>query len=61
MKYYGFTEEQYRDIVTILNRLPVSGMDAVATFAEATAIIRQPVMINVDEEVQSDGKEIHKA
>jgi hypothetical protein len=59
MKYYAFTEEQHSKIIKSLNTISVTGINQNDAFHEATDILRKPALIET-EEVDNDGKEIHK-
>ena len=60
MKYYGYTKEQIDRMTFLLNGISVTGMVQIDAFHEATTILRHPAEINVTEEGDKDGKEIHK-
>jgi len=60
MKYYGYTKEQLDKMIALLNTISVTGMAQIDAYREATAILRQPAEINVEEGVKKDGEEIHK-
>lgn len=61
MKYYGYTEEGFNKMVTLLNQISVTGINQTDAFHEATAILRKPVLINADEkEAKENGKAIRK-
>ncbi len=62
VELYGFTEADYRMIISSLNGIAVIGMDQIDAFHMATEILRKPMKINatITEEVKKDGEEIHK-
>lgn len=59
MEYYGFTNEQYSKVISLLNTISVTGINQIDAFSEATKILRAPMLINAKEGDKQDGEEIH--
>lgn len=56
MKYYGYTKEDLDKVLRLLNKISVTGMEQIDAYSEATAILRQPAIIDAPDNKQENTK-----
>jgi hypothetical protein len=60
MDYYGFTEEDFNKMISLFDKISVTGINQIDAFHEATKILRSPCKIHADQKKEGakDGQSV---